>query len=228
MHLVDEKENVSVLLDLIHKALDAAFELAAELCAGNERSEIQKLDLLLAQLRGDIALSDAQCQALRNGGLADTRLADKAGIVLRSAGEDLHDAFDLTVAPDDRIELAAARLHRQIRAVSRNMLTLGFMKIFLLFSVFPVRLLCGIRTLLHHAVTVCVHAELSQKLRRERDGSAGLEVAVLHVHEARHAVRHGLQLFFGNAHFFHNIIDRLDADLFRANQTVALCRVHVR
>jgi len=38
--------------------------------------------------------------------LADPRLADQRGVVLRPAGQDLDDPLDLLLAPDDRIELA--------------------------------------------------------------------------------------------------------------------------
>ncbi|GIU99002.1 MAG: hypothetical protein KatS3mg014_0618 [Actinomycetota bacterium] len=45
-------------------------------------------------------------ETLDDGGLADTGLADEHGVVLRPAGQDLHDPLDLPLAPDDRVELA--------------------------------------------------------------------------------------------------------------------------
>src|SRR5689334_7323104 len=40
--------------------------------------------------------------------LADTRLTNERGIVLRSTAQDLDDALDLFLAPDDRVELSGA------------------------------------------------------------------------------------------------------------------------
>ena len=48
-------------------------------------------------------------QALDDGGLADAGLADEHRVVLGAAGQHLHDALDLALAPDDRVELLLAR-----------------------------------------------------------------------------------------------------------------------
>ena len=48
-------------------------------------------------------------QAFDDRRLADARLADENGIVLRAARQHLDRAADLLVAADDRIELAGAR-----------------------------------------------------------------------------------------------------------------------
>ena len=50
-------------------------------------------------------------------GLADTRLADEHGVVLGTSGQHLHDAADLGVAADDRVELALARPLGEVDAV---------------------------------------------------------------------------------------------------------------
>ena len=125
VHLVDEQDDVAVLLHLVDKALDAAFKLAAELRARHKRRQVQKLHFLLAQLRRHLAGRDAQRKALGDCRLADARLADQARVVLRAAREDLHHALDLALAPDDIVELAAARLHRQVGAVRRSRRQLG-------------------------------------------------------------------------------------------------------
>ena len=49
VHLVDEKDDVAFRLDLVHQALDAAFELAAELGARHEGGEIEQVDFLIQQ-----------------------------------------------------------------------------------------------------------------------------------------------------------------------------------
>ena len=74
--LVDEEDDVALLFDFVEQALDAAFKLAAELRAGDERRQIEQVDFLFLQARGHLALSDAQRQALGDGRLADAGLAD--------------------------------------------------------------------------------------------------------------------------------------------------------
>ena len=60
---------------------------------------------------------DALREALGDGGLADARLADEHGVVLRPPAEDLDDPPDLVVPADDRVELAGPRLDGEVAAV---------------------------------------------------------------------------------------------------------------
>ena len=52
-----------------------------------------------------------------DGRLADTRLADQHGVVLRAPAEHLDDSADLVVATDDRIDLAVAGTLGEVLAV---------------------------------------------------------------------------------------------------------------
>ena len=61
---------------------------------------------LFFRLSRHVALDDAQGEAFDDRRLADARLADQHGIVLRAAREDLDHAANFLVAADDRIELA--------------------------------------------------------------------------------------------------------------------------
>src|SRR5690606_765312 len=61
-----------------------------------------------AQRLGHVAADDVLGEALDDGGLADTGLADEDGVVLGAARQRLHDALGLVVAADDRVELALA------------------------------------------------------------------------------------------------------------------------
>ena len=63
---------------------------------------------LLSSMSGHVAGDDALGEALGDGRLADARLADERGVVLRPADEDLDDPLDLLLAADDRVELAGA------------------------------------------------------------------------------------------------------------------------
>ena len=64
---------------------------------------------LVLERLGHVAAHDALRDPLDDGRLADARLADEHGVVLRAAREHLHDAADLLVAADDRVDLALAR-----------------------------------------------------------------------------------------------------------------------
>src|SRR5205814_2457118 len=106
MQLVDEEDDVAPLHDLLHHLLQALLELTAVLRARDERSEVERVDLLALQELGHLARGDAGGEALDDGGLADAGLADQHGVVLRAPREDLHHALDLGLAPDHGVELA--------------------------------------------------------------------------------------------------------------------------
>ena len=118
VELVDEQDDLALgVLDLLEHGLEALLELAAVLGAGDQGAQVQRDDALVLERLGHVAADDALGQALDDGGLADARLADQDRVVLRPAAEDLDDAADLLVAADDRVELAGARLGRQVAAV---------------------------------------------------------------------------------------------------------------
>src|SRR5690606_12974587 len=94
--------------DLLEHRLEALLELAPVLRARHHGREVQGHQALALQAFGDVAVDDAPGETLRNGGLADARLADEHGVVLGAAAEDLDGAADLLVTADDRIELAVA------------------------------------------------------------------------------------------------------------------------
>ena len=72
---------------------------------------------LFFRLCGTSPCDDAQGQALGDGRLADARLADQHGVVLRAPRQDLDDAADFLVAADHRVELALAGPFDQVDAV---------------------------------------------------------------------------------------------------------------
>ena len=69
------------------------------------------------RLSGTSPCDDALGQALDDRGLADAWLADEHGVVLGAAAQHLHDAANLVVAPDDRVELAFAGMVGQVGGV---------------------------------------------------------------------------------------------------------------
>ncbi len=118
VELVDEQDDLAVgRLGLGHDALQPLLELAAELGAGDEQAHVERDQALALERGGHLARRDALGQALDHGGLADARLADQHRVVLGAAHEHLHQAQDLVLAPDDRVELAFAGERGQVHAV---------------------------------------------------------------------------------------------------------------
>ncbi|MNS60821.1 hypothetical protein D3C72_938320 [compost metagenome] len=119
MKLVDEQNHpTGQTLDLAQKALEALLELAAVLRARHQPGQIQGQHRLVPKPRRHAALDDALGQALDDGGLADTGLADKHRVVLGAAREHLDQAVELGVAADHRVELAGGGDRREVPRVT--------------------------------------------------------------------------------------------------------------
>ena len=109
VQLVDEQHDVAAGLDLLQHLLEALLEVTAVAGTGDERAEVERVDLLALQRLGDLAPDDVLGQPFDDGGLADTGLTDQHRVVLGAPGQDLHDPLDLLLATDDGIELAVSR-----------------------------------------------------------------------------------------------------------------------
>ena len=119
VQLVDEQDDEALRVgNLLEDRLQALFELAAVFRARDERAHVERDDALVLQPFRHVAADDAAGQAFDDGGLADARLADEDGIVLRPARQHLDDAPDLLVTADHRIELALAGQLGQVAAVA--------------------------------------------------------------------------------------------------------------
>ncbi len=105
VEFVNEQDGLGGL-EFVDDALQAFLELAAVHRPGHQRTHIQFQDAFVQQRRGDIAVGDALGQPFDDGGLADARFADQGRVVLGAARQDLDDALDLGLAPDDRVQLA--------------------------------------------------------------------------------------------------------------------------
>ena len=116
VQLVDEHDDVRVLGQLLHDRLEALFELAAVLRAGDDQRDVEREDALVGEEVRHVAVDDLLRQPFDDGGLADARLADEHGVVLRPAAEHLLHALELVVAPDERIEQVLHRRFGQVAA----------------------------------------------------------------------------------------------------------------
>ena len=126
VQLVDEGDDLAVgVLDLLEHGLEPLLELAAVLRAGDHRAEVEGDEPLAAQRLGHVAVDDALGEPLDDGGLADAGLADEHRVVLGAAAEHLHDAADLVVAADHRVEPALAGGLGEVGAVLRQGLAGG-------------------------------------------------------------------------------------------------------
>ena len=114
VQLVDEQDDVAAGLDLLEHLLEALLEVAAIAGAGDERAEVERVDLLALEGLGDLLADDVLRQPFDDGGLADARLADQHRVVLGPARQDLHHALDLFLAADHRVELAVPGQLREV------------------------------------------------------------------------------------------------------------------
>ena len=114
------------LLHFLQDGLEALFEFAAKLGAGDQRAHIERHDALVLQPFGNVAAHDAQGQPFDDGGLAHARLADQHRVVLGAAREHLDDAANLLVAADHRVELALGGELGEIAAVFFERFVGGF------------------------------------------------------------------------------------------------------
>ena len=119
VQLVEEQHDLALgVLDLLEHRLESLLELAPVLRARDESAEVERDHALLLQALRHVATDDPLREALGDGGLPDARLADEDGVVLRPPAEDLDDAADLLVAPDDRVERARTGVRGQVAAVA--------------------------------------------------------------------------------------------------------------
>ena len=116
VQLVDEQDDVAAGADLLQDLLQALLEVAAVAAAGHQGAEVEGVELLALQRLGHVVGDDALGQAFDDGGLAHAGLADEHGVVLGAARQHLHDALDLLLAADDRVELAVAGQLGQVAA----------------------------------------------------------------------------------------------------------------
>ena len=220
VHLVDDEDDIALLAYLLDKPLHAAFKLAAELRPRDERGEVEQEHLLILKLVGDVAHRNALRKPLGDGGLADARLADKAGVILLAAVQDLDNALQLLLAAYHAVELALTRTGGEVDAVIIKEFSLGLLR--RLVAVLTRRAFAALR-----AVALRGRGRGAAEQAVEEGEGRGLAVVlgivravVVHVHHVLNAaegVHHisgdAVKVFVGDAHFIYNIIYGLDMQL---------------
>jgi hypothetical protein len=118
VQLVDEHDDVRVVGQLFHDRLEAFFELTAVLRPGDDQRDVEREDPLVGEKVGHVAVNDLLRKPFDDRGLADARLADQHGVVLRPPAEHLLNALELVLAADQRIELV---LHRRLGEIAAEL-----------------------------------------------------------------------------------------------------------
>ena len=127
VELIDEENDLALLVrHFLQKLLEALLKFAAVLGARNEARHIERKNGLAAKSIRHFVVDDALSEPLNDGRLADARLADKDGVVLRAALQNLHRAANLVVAADHGVELPFTGTGRQVDRVLLQSLALIF------------------------------------------------------------------------------------------------------
>ena len=109
MQLVDEYDVTPFSCrDHFENRLEPLLEFPAELGARDERTDVERDEMLVLQRIRDVAIHDALRQPLDDRRLAHARLADEHRVVLGPARQHLHHAADFLIAADDGIEFPLA------------------------------------------------------------------------------------------------------------------------
>ena len=93
-----------MFLESVQNALEARFEIAAKLGAGEQRAHVERIDHRVFEHIRHLAVVNLHRQALGDRGFADARIADIDRIVLAPAAQHVNRPLDLIVAADQRID----------------------------------------------------------------------------------------------------------------------------
>src|SRR5487761_217304 len=118
MDFVDEQDRARHRLEFGQHRFQPFLEVTAIARTSQQGTHIEAVDGRVLEHLGHLTLHDAARQTLGDGGLANTGIADVERIVLRAAAQDLDGAIDLGLAPNQRVDLAVARLLVEVDAIS--------------------------------------------------------------------------------------------------------------
>ena len=116
--LINEENAFFLLGDFLHDRLQALLEVTAVTRTGQQGAHVERPDDGIVQNFRNFAIDDFLGEAFSDGGLANAGVTDQHRIVLRPAAEDLDAAFDLSVAANQRVNLALPGLLIEVYAIS--------------------------------------------------------------------------------------------------------------
>ena len=114
VHLVNKQDDVIGFGGLLDHVLEALLKLTAILGTRDKTRQVERPDILVHEVLGHVAGSDLLCQALDDGRLAHAGVTQDKRVVLGAARKDLHHTLDFLFATNYRVELAIARLLREV------------------------------------------------------------------------------------------------------------------
>ena len=106
VNLIDEGDDVTAGADLFGHLLEALLEVTAVARTSNQASHIQGVNLLAAKGLWHVVRNNRLSKTLNNRGLTNTWLTDQDWVVLGAARKNLHYALNLTLAANNRVQLA--------------------------------------------------------------------------------------------------------------------------
>ena len=117
MQFVDERDDLAVgVVDFFEHCLEALFEFAPVLRAGNQSAHVERNELLAFKAVSHVARDNALSEPLNDGSLAHAGFTNEDRVVLGASSENLADTADFRVPADDRVELSAFRNLGQVHA----------------------------------------------------------------------------------------------------------------
>ena len=114
VHLIDKQDDVVGLGGLLDHVLEALLKLATILGARHEARQVERPDILVHEVLGHVAGCNLLSQALDDGRLAHAGVAQNERVVLGAARKNFHHTLDFLFATDHGVELAIARLLREV------------------------------------------------------------------------------------------------------------------
>ena len=116
MQLVDEKNDVTALFDLVKCGFYALLKVASVFGAGHHAGKVEGDHPLVFENFRHLAVGDFKGKTLGNCRFTDAGLADKAGVVFGAAGENLYNTLNFLASADDGVDFAGLCLGGEVSA----------------------------------------------------------------------------------------------------------------
>ena len=121
MDLVDIHDVLlTLLLNAVHDLLDAVLEVATILCACQQRSDVELVDLTALEALRHTTFFDHPRQPPDEGSLSHTGLTDMQRVVLVATAEHLDGTFQLVFPTYQRIMLSVEVVHTGHQSAPRS------------------------------------------------------------------------------------------------------------
>ncbi|MNP21209.1 hypothetical protein D3C76_1138190 [compost metagenome] len=116
--LIDEQDRLRAFAQLAEQRLETLLEVATVLGAGQQRTQVEGVHHALGQQVRHLTVDDTLGQAFGNGSFAHPGLTHQQRVVLAPTRQNLRDALDLLLAPDQRVDAPGAGQLVQVAGVS--------------------------------------------------------------------------------------------------------------